>query len=71
MKFLLAHGALGAFDEIFLFAVVGILVVMFVAPSLGAFFGKSQADSAPPEEETAPPTEPEAASNDKTHFKLK
>jgi hypothetical protein len=70
MNLLLAHGALGAFDEIFLFAVVGILVVMFVAPSLGAFFGKNQADDQP-EEESPPATEPEAATDDKTHFKLK
>ncbi|MBE7512140.1 MAG: hypothetical protein HS103_04915 [Anaerolineales bacterium] len=61
--FPLAHGALGAFDEVFALLAAGVFILMFVAPTLNALLkgnkGEGKAKTTNDPTMTAPPNDDE------------
>ncbi len=66
MPLVLAHGALGPLDEIFLLLAVGIFAFMLISPLVSAWLKRdSQAHAAP-----APDSPPPQTPNTEDYFRL-
>lgn len=72
----LAHGALGPFDEILVIVVIGFFIVMFAAPTVIALVRRSRGDGAEGEAQAAAPDEGQPAALDsanaarRDHYRL-